>query len=380
MDRAVKSLTFEDSSNNNNNQQQHQVISDKDGTESQNATTEKTLISSRAAVEKFREDQIDKPAAASEDDATSKAPEEVLSGEEGPPKQQEGEGTAAADGEAKPEEEVGVTTTGVGADSIVVFSNEKELRDHFAISHKIEHVAGILVKVKRINDQSMENLLYAIGQSQNIVNLKFEESIFTRNAATHLANFMKQSAKLDMLGLIQVRFEDIIDHKKVLESISMNSRLRTLHMQQNIYYDHTLSEFFEKIIKQTKHLHDIDFSWCDFRHQLIFYSIIESLDRSKIFNFKLRGFQIGKVEGKILQKFINDSKTLQSLDLSHSYGNTDHFEFIEKFGQFCYIKRLSLDCLETDLTPHFAKMGESLGLNHKLEHLSMRELKAKTNA
>lgn len=46
---------------------------------------------------------------------------------------------------------------------MVVFTNEKELRDHFSISHKIEQVAGVLVKVKKLNDQGMENLLYSIS-------------------------------------------------------------------------------------------------------------------------------------------------------------------------------------------------------------------------
>lgn len=119
----------------------------------------------------------------------------------------------------------------MGPDSLVVFNNEKELRDHFSISHKIENVAGVLVKVKKLNDQGMENLLYSVSQSLSVVNLKFEETVFTRNACTHLSNFLKQQAKLDMLGLIQVRFEDQTDHLKVLESISFNQRLKTLHLQ-----------------------------------------------------------------------------------------------------------------------------------------------------
>lgn len=65
----------------------------------------------------------------------------------------------------------------------MVFSNEKELRDHFSIQHKIESVAGVLIKVKKINDMAMENVLFAIEQATNIINLRFEDTVITRNAS-----------------------------------------------------------------------------------------------------------------------------------------------------------------------------------------------------
>lgn len=51
-----------------------------------------------------------------------------------------------------------------------------------------------------------------------------------------------------MLGFVQVKFEDINDHKKILESISKTQKMKTLHLQQNIYVDVTLSDYFKNII------------------------------------------------------------------------------------------------------------------------------------
>lgn len=62
-------------------------------------------------------------------------------------------------------------------------------------------------------------------------------------------------------------------------------------------------------------LRELDLSWCEFRNSTIFWAIMQNMEHSKIFNFKLRGFQIGKVEGKIMQKFVLDCKNIQSLDL-----------------------------------------------------------------
>lgn len=103
----------------------------------------------------------------------------------------DGQTDAQTEGQPGVAEEETAIKSGVGADSLVVFNNEKELRDHFSISHKIENVAGVLVKVKKLNDQGMENLLYSVTQSLSVVNLKFEETVFTRNACTHLSNFLK---------------------------------------------------------------------------------------------------------------------------------------------------------------------------------------------
>lgn len=61
-----------------------------------------------------------------------------------------------------------------------------------------------------------------------------------------------------------------------------------------------MAAIFAKIITQAKGLKDLDMSWCDFRNNLLFKQIMESLASTKIVNFKLRGFQIGLLEGKIL--------------------------------------------------------------------------------
>ena len=71
-------------------------------------------------------------------------------------------------------------------------------------------------------------------------------------------------------------------------------------LHNNIFYDQDLGDSFKVLVQQTKNLRELDLYWCDFRSSMIFYLLMESLERSKVFTFKLRGFQIGKVEGKIL--------------------------------------------------------------------------------
>jgi hypothetical protein len=91
---------------------------------------------------------------------------------------------------------------GVGADSVVIFSNEKELKEHYAILHKIEAVAGVVLKIKRMNEAAMENILFAIENSPNIINLRIEDALITRNAAGHLVSFLKIPTTIESLGLI----------------------------------------------------------------------------------------------------------------------------------------------------------------------------------
>jgi hypothetical protein len=64
-------------------------------------------------------------------------------------------------------------------------------------------------------------------------------------------------------------------------------------------------------------------------------------------------------------------KNLHYLDLQHSYGKEEHFDFLRKFGELCYVRHLNIDSLETDLTDHLPEMGRAMGDNLRLETLSM---------
>lgn len=44
----------------------------------------------------------------------------------------------------------------------------------------------------------------------------------------------------------------------------------------------------------------MDLSWSDFKNGMVFYIMMQSLKKSLVYIVKLRGFQIGRVEGKIL--------------------------------------------------------------------------------
>lgn len=112
----------------------------------------------------------------------------------------------------------------------MIFSNEKELKEHYAILKKIESVAGVVLKIKRMNEAAMENILFAIENSSNILNLRIEDTVITRNAAGHLVSFLKIPTTIESLGLISVKFEDSSDNKKVLDAISKNMKIKALQL------------------------------------------------------------------------------------------------------------------------------------------------------
>lgn len=75
-----------------------------------------------------------------------------------------------------------------------------------------------------------------------------------------------------------------------------------------------------------------------------------------------------------------DNKTVTHLDLEHSYGAAENFEFMRKLDSMCNLKHLVADGFETELTMHMAAVGKALGTNVKLETLSMKETRAKAPA
>ena len=81
-----------------------------------------------------------------------------------------------------------------------------------------------------------------------------------------------------------------------------------------------------------------------------------------------------------MKLFLSDCKNLQSFDVSHSYGGSEHFAFIGAMAQHCFIKNFNMDNLETEISDHMADMGKSFALNEKLEVLSMKDCKAKVHA
>ena len=68
-----------------------------------------------------------------------------------------------------------------------------------------------------------------------------------------------------------------------------------------------------------KSIRELDLSWSEFKDKKIFYQLIDNLDNSKIATLKMRGLQVGKVEGKILE-MLGGLRICQTLDMSNSYG------------------------------------------------------------
>jgi len=94
---------------------------------------------------------------------------------------------------------------------------------------------------------------------------------------------------------------------------------------------------------------------------------------------KLRGLQVGEIEGKIIQFILMKNKTIHTMDLSECRTEDSmNFEhFIEKLNQFCNLRFLTMEKMHPDLSLNIETMGEALAENTKLEVLILRDNKIK---
>ena len=268
-------------------------------------------------------------------------------------------------------------------DLYVCFTNDKDLRHHETISIKASLYKGIAVRVKILNHIWIENLLFAIesAKDRGIVNLRFEECRLLKKAVLRLIEFCKTTSIIESLGLIKVSFDDGQDFKRLVEAVSFNQKIRQFSVQSADFDEDYHGKTMARCILESRSLKELDLSYVTFEDPKSFYEMANGLlnERCRLGALKLRGIAFGQLEGKVMQFILMRNKSLQTLDLSQC--STDSPENLEnvfcKFDQFCNVRTLVAENLNADFNYIVEIFGEALGVNTKLEGLSMKENKLK---
>lgn len=136
-----------------------------------------------------------------------------------------------------------------------------------------------------------------------------------------------------------------------------------------------------KCILESRSLQELDLSYVNFEDPKSFYEMANGLlnERCRLQALKLKGINFGQLEGKVMQFVLMRNKSLTTLDLSEC--TADSAENLEnvflKFDQFCNIRTLVVQHLNTDFNYIIEIFGDALSSNTKLEGLSLKENKLK---
>mmetsp|Transcript_5920 Transcript_5920/g.9661 ORF Transcript_5920/g.9661 Transcript_5920/m.9661 type:complete len:294 (+) Transcript_5920:103-984(+) len=268
-------------------------------------------------------------------------------------------------------------------DLFVCFTSEKDLRHHETISIKASLYKGIAVKVKILNHIQTENVLFAIESAKDhgIVNLRFEECRLMRKGVLRLIEFCKTTSIIESLGIIKVSFEDSQDFKRLVEAVSFNHKIRQFSVQGSEFDEDFHGKTMARCILESRSLKELDLSSVSFDDPKSFYEMANGLlnEKCRLGALKLRSIAFGQLEGKVMQFILMRNRSLQTLDLSHC--STDSPENLEnvfcKFDQFCNVRTLVSENLNADFNYIIEIFGEALGVNTKLEGLSLKENKLK---
>ena len=215
-----------------------------------------------------------------------------------------------------------------------------------------------------------------------IVNLRFEDCRLVRKAAQVLSEWLKHKSILDTIAFSKVAFEDIIDFKKISEGIKLNARLTKVGFSQMNFDEEVHGNSIGRVLSDSRTIRELDVKDIVFDYRT-FYDMCQAIlnEKCRLNVLKLRGIQIGEIEGKIIQFILMKNKQIHTLDLSDC--KTDdpaNYEFFfEKMGQFCYIRYLTLERMQPDLSSNIEMIGESLAENTRLEVLILRENKLRWN-
>ena len=137
----------------------------------------------------------------------------------------------------------------------------------------------------------------------------------------------------------------------------------------------------QKCIQDSRSLQELDLSYVNFEDAKCFYEIANGLvsERCRLQTLKLKGISFGRLEGKVMQFVLMRNKSLHTLDLS--FCQTDSPENLEnmflKFDQFCNIRTLIAQNLSADFNYIIEIFGEALNTNNKMEGLCMKDNKLK---
>lgn len=192
---------------------------------------------------------------------------------------------------------------------------------------------------------------------------------------------MRMKQILVTLSFVKCSFEDIVDFKKVMEGVQLNTKLNKLVFMHMNFDDEVYGKSIGRTLMDSRSLRELDISHVLFEHPKCFYDVCSAIlsERCRLNILKLRGIAITQLEGKIIQYILMKNKQLHTLDLSQC--RTDSFEnfefFFQKLDAFCNIRYLTIENMQPDLSPCLEVIAESLAENLKVEVLIMRENRLK---
>ena len=143
------------------------------------------------------------------------------------------------------------------------------------------------------------------------------------------------------------------------------------------YHGKTVS----RCILESRSLKELDLSYTIFDDPKSFYEMANGLlnEKCRLLALKLKGIVFGQLEGKVMTFILMRNKSLQTLDLSEC--STDSPEILDsvfsRFDQVSNIRTLIAENLVADFNYIVESFGEALGLNTKLEGLSIKGNKMK---
>ena len=117
----------------------------------------------------------------------------------------------------------------VRQDQYCVFKDDKELKTIEAITLKSQACNGICIKIKIINDKTLDRILFAISNAkdQGITKLRLEDTRMLSKAVASLKFFCKSATCVSSIGLQNVTFSDggAQDFKGLVEAVAYNARI-----------------------------------------------------------------------------------------------------------------------------------------------------------
>ena len=198
------------------------------------------------------------------------------------------------------------------------------------------------------------NSLVVVDQIKpGIVNLRFEECKLTRKSAILLSEWLKQNSLIETIGLIKVTFEDATDFKKVSDGIKLNAKLNKLSFKYMNFDEEVYGTSIGRILSDSRTIRELDITHIIFNYRT-FYDMCQSIlnERCRLNVLKLRGLLVGEIEAKIIQFILMKNKQIHTMDLSDCRTEDPiYFDFfLEKFNQFCYVKFLTLEKMQPELS------------------------------
>ena len=104
------------------------------------------------------------------------------------------------------------------------------------------------------------------------------------------------------MGLFKVTYDDGQDFKKLVEAVSMNSKIRQFSIQGADFDEDYHGKTMARCILESRSLKELDLSHVIFDDPKSFYEMANGLlnERCRLSALKLRGITFSQLEGKVM--------------------------------------------------------------------------------